>query len=415
MSDRSRLLPFLLAVTACSAASPTLGVGEVEFAGPPGSGEPHLTATADGRAVLTWLEPVAGERYALRFAVRDAAGWSEPRTIAARDDFFVNWADFPSLAVLTDGTWVTHWLQLAGPGTYAYHVKLAVSRDTGRTWSAPITPHRDRSLTEHGFVSVVAWRGGAMLVWLDGRQMREEGSGETGSSEGEMEVGDMSMRATTLDADGVRGRDVLLDGRTCECCQTALVRTANGLVAAYRDRSAEEIRDIAVVRYVDDGWTDPVHVANDGFEYPGCPVNGPQLSARGDTVAIAWYTAPRQEARVQAAFSTDGGATWGAPIPIDDGDPLGRVDVEFLADGTALVVWLERTAEAAEVRARRVSLDGGADDSWPVAVTGESRGSGFPRMSRVGSGVVVAYTLPGEEGGVRVVAVELSRGAGESE
>lgn len=409
MRHSSRVPLLLIAAVACSATPLTFDVRDVEFAGPPGSGEPHLTPTSDGRAVLTWLEPAESDRHALRFAVRGAGEWSEPRTIAERDDFFVNWADFPSLAVLEDGTWLVHWLQLAGPGTYAYHIMLAVSHDEGLTWSAPITPHRDASLTEHGFVSLVPWRNGAMVLWLDGRQMREEGEGEGegegGSTHDETDAGNMSMRATTIDPEGALGDDVLLDGRTCECCQTALVRTERGLVAAYRDRSAEEIRDIAVVRYVDGAWTDPVLVADDGFYYPGCPVNGPQLAALGDTVAIVWYTAPEGQARVQVVFSSDAGASWGTPIQIDDGDPLGRVAVELLDDGSAVVVWLERTTEAAEVRARRVTRDGGADDSWPIAATSESRGSGFPRMAQLGDEVLVAYTLLGEDGGVSVRAM----------
>lgn len=390
---------------ACTPAPGTLAVGDVEFSLPPGSGQPSLGATADGRAVLTWLEPVADGRYALRFAVRDAGIWSAPRTIVERDEFFVNWADFPSLAVLDDGTWVVHWLEMAGPGAYAYDVRLAISPDEGATWSDPITPHRDASLTEHGFVSIVPWHAGAMAIWLDGRQMREEGSGEAGRGEGETDIGEMSLRATTIGTDGALGEDVLLDRRTCECCQTAMVRTASGLVAAYRDRSPEEIRDVAVVRHVGGAWTQPTLVADDGFHYPGCPVNGPQLAANGDTVAIAWYTAPAQRARVQAAFSTDGGASWSAPIRVDDGDPLGRVDVELLVDGSALVVWLERTAEAAEVRARSVRPDGAVARSRSVAATAESRSSGFPRTAPLGDETLVAYTLLGAGGGVRVRSV----------
>lgn len=398
-TSRRAALATLMLLAACGGGA-EFRVEDVSFAGPPGSGEPHLSATAHGEAVLTWFEPAAEGAHALKLAVWSGNAWSEPRTIVAGTDFFVNWADFPSLIELADGSWVVHWLEKVATGPYAYHVKLAVSRDRGNTWSEPVVPHRDASPTEHGFVSLVPWHGGAALVWLDGRAMGEPGShGAPGA-----EAGAMTVRFTTLAPDGALGPDVLLDDRTCECCQTALARTAGGLVAAYRDRSEAEIRDIAIVRFADGRWTEPAVVAPDGWHYPGCPVNGPQLSATGDTVALAWFTAPEQAPRVVVALSVDGGATFGAPTRVDDGRPAGRVDVELLADGSAVATWIELTGDVAEVRARRVRRDGTRGPSWRVAPTTAERASGFPRMARVGNALFFAWTLTGSSGGVRVAA-----------
>jgi hypothetical protein len=394
-------------VSACQSSEPRLEVDAVEFATPAWSVGPNTVATADGRVILTWLEPSGEETHALRFAVRDSAGWSPAATIRDSDQFFVNWADFPSLTVLADGTWLVHWLEKVEGGSYAYHVKLALSNDEGATWSEPFSPHRDASATEHGFVSMVPRDDGdAALVWLDGRQMAGEHLG--GEHEG-LELGEMSLRATTVSAAGVLGADVLLDSRTCECCQTALVQASGGLVAAYRDRGESEIRDIAIARSVADGWAAPEVVWRDEFYYPGCPVNGPQLAADGDDVVVAWYTAPEQRARTHVAFSHDGGTTFGPPIRIDASDPLGRVDVELLDDGTAIVAWLERTEAAAEVRARLVKPDGWMGDLLTVSRTSESRGSGFPRMARAGDAVVIAWTLTGDDGGVRAAAIRVLR------
>ncbi|HSG81216.1 MAG TPA: sialidase family protein [Gemmatimonadota bacterium] len=400
----------LLAVVlagSCRPGEPRLEVGAVEFSTAAWSVGPNLVAAPNGRVILTWLEPAGDETHALKFAVRDSAGWSQPGTIRESDRFFVNWADFPSLAQLAGGEWMVHWLEKVDVGTYAYHVKLAISSDEGETWSEPFAPHRDQSATEHGFVSMVPLSdGGAAVVWLDGRQMAEERAG--GEHEG-LELGEMSLRATTVSVPGELGEDVLLDSRTCECCQTALVQAADGLVAAYRDRGPSEIRDIAVSRHIDNRWTEPVVVSNDEFYYPGCPVNGPQLAANGDDVVIAWYTAPEQNARTYVAFSQDGGATFGSRIQIDDGDPLGRVDVELLADGTAIVAWLERTETAADVRVRLVKSDGWMGAPLAVSETSESRGSGFPRMARAGDEIVIAWTLTGDDGGVRAAAVQVDR------
>ncbi|MGH7607229.1 MAG: sialidase family protein, partial [Gemmatimonadales bacterium] len=283
-----------------------------------GGGEPNLALAPDGAAILTWLEPAGERRHALRVAVRDGGTWSAPRTIAESDSFFVNWADFPSLVALGDGSWIVHWLARVPGGTYAYHVRLAVSRDQGGTWSRPVTVHRDRTPQEHGFVTMVPWDDStAAVVWLDGRAMTAS-TDPTHDSQG-----DMTLRFTTVTSSGRLGAEALLDTRTCECCQTALARTRAGLVAAYRDRSPEEIRDIAVVRRIGTEWTEPAHVAHDDWHYPGCPVNGPALSASGDTVAVTWFTAPNGAARVFAAFSFDGGATWGMPVRVDEQGPQG--------------------------------------------------------------------------------------------
>jgi len=414
--SRVGLVILCLAATACSSGW-RFETGAVELTLPPGSGEPNLYATSAGAAVLTWHEPMDDGRSALRLAVRTDGTWSTPVTVTERDNFFVNWADFPSLVELNDGTWVVQWLEKVASASYAYHVKLAMSRDRGASWSAPIVPHRDDSPQEHGFVSMVALPdGGLALVWLDGRNM----AAAHGAA-----AGDMSIRTTTVGADGSLGEEVLLDDRTCECCQTALVQTPRGLVAAYRDRSPEEVRDIAIVRRVNGAWTEPVMVADDYFVYPGCPVNGPQLAATGDTVAIAWFAAPevdvgdvdsddsesssqasgRRDAKVQVAFSLDGGATFGAPARVDLGDPLGRVEIETLPDGSALAVWVERTEAAAAILARRVRPDGRMDAEWQVSPTAEARASGFPRMVRLGDEIVIAYRLVGDDGGVRVRTV----------
>ncbi len=400
---RTFVLPGLMAIVlACSPGDPGFSMGDVEFAAPAGSGEPNLYATPDGYAMLTWFEMTGNDTHALRVAVRDRQGWSDPKTIVEGRPFFVNWADFPSLVALEDGTWIVHWLEKVAPATFAYHVKIVLSTDQGTTWSAPLVPHRDDSPTEHGFVSIVPWRDGqAALVWLDGRQM----GGKTGAGKGKRDVsGAMTVRFTTVDSRGALGEEVLLDERTCECCQTSLARTSSGLVAAYRDRSDAEIRDIAVARYIDGKWTPPELVGSDNWHYPGCPVNGPQLSAAGDSVAIAWFTAPEQEPKVYVAFSTDAGASFGDPVRVDDGRPRGRVDIELLADGSAIVVWLELTEPDAEIRARRISPDGTVGSSWLVSSTSEARGSGFPRMVRVGDELLFAWTLTGAEGGVRVAA-----------
>ncbi len=391
--------PFVLLAAICAFAIVVSGSerssGGIEFMGPAGSSAAHLATGADGAAILTWLQTGLERKHALRIAVRRNGGWSTPRTILESDSLFVNWADFPALVALPNGRWIVHWLARVPGGTYAYHVRTAVSADSGQTWSAPQVPHRDASPREHGFVSFAVENDStAGLIWLDGRDM-------TGPEKGEM-----SLRFTQLSAGGQLAADERIDRRTCECCQTSLVRTGRGLVAAYRDRSAEGIRDIAIMRRVAGKWTSPAIVARDGWDYPGCPVNGPQLAASGDTVVIAWFTGAGNQPRVYVAWSFNAGATWGQPVQVDDGRSLGRVDVELLADGSAMVAWLEVVGDAAEVRMRRVRSQGSADPSFRVAETAQARSSGFPRMVRLGNEVLIAWT---SADGVRVASFPAGR------
>ncbi len=401
-----------IALAACASPPPPpleMALGDIEVERPARSGEPNLTLAADGRAILTWLEPTASDAWALRLAIRGESGWSEPRTIRESAAFFVNWADFPSAVAMADGTIAVHWLEKVAAAPYAYHVMLALSSDDGVTWSAPFRAHDDDSPTEHGFVSMVPWNEGAALTWLDGRQMWDPDAGADHESAGDHgPPGDMSVRFRTLAPDGTLGPEVLLDARTCECCQTAMTRTADGLVAAYRDRGETEIRDIAVVRGAGETWTDPTQVSADGWKIPGCPVNGPQLSASGLDVVAAWYTGVGGEPQVYAAFSNDGGATFGSRIRVDEGVPLGRVDIERLDDGSAIVVWLEASDDRPRVLARRVRSDGGLESTVEISPTAGGRAAGFPRMVRLGDELLFAWTLPGESGGVRVRGVRLS-------
>ncbi len=376
---------------------PALELGDVEFRGAPGSAEPNLFAARDGRVILTWHEP-NGETHALRASVRQAGQWTEPVTVADGRPFFVNWADFPSLAELDDGTWVVHWLEKVASSSYAYHAMASRSSDGGRLWTEPAPIHEDRSPTEHGFVSMVPRTDGSLaMVWLDGRN--------TGPEVGDARA--MQLRSKVWGGEG-DAAERLIDERVCDCCQTALVETRSGLLAAYRDRSEEEIRDIAVSRLVDGQWSAPVHLGNDQWHLRGCPVNGPSLSAEGDTVAIAWFTGSGGEPKVFQSFSEDGGERFGEPVRVDQGAPAGRVDIEMV-EGGALVVWLERVGENAEIRARFFSLDGAATEPYVVTPTSAARQSGFPRVARSGDEMIFAWTEVGDAGGVRVSAAALSR------
>jgi hypothetical protein len=383
----------------------SLSFQEIETPAASGSGEPNLHVAPGGDVFLSWVEPGAEARHALRFARLEEEAWSAPQTIAQGDDWFVNWADFPSLVALDPGSrpgqavLAAHFLARSGPDTYAYDVQITRSEDGGRTWGPAVRPHRDGTLTEHGFVSMLPWREDRFLaVWLDGRNTG--GHGEHGG-------GAMTLRTATLDRNGDLHDEAALDERVCDCCSTAAARTPHGAVVVYRDRSDEEQRDIALVRLSETGWSTPRAVHEDGWQIAGCPVNGPAVATVEANVAVAWFTAAQDMPRVKVAFSPDEGATFGPPTTVDDGQPVGRVDVVVLADGSALISWIEKTADAAEIRVRRVHPDGTRAPSTTVASTAAARASGFPHLARSGRALYLAWTDPADPSTIRTAVATL--------
>jgi hypothetical protein len=412
------------ALAACSApdresaeapSTPVVALGRVDSLdspAAPGSGEPNLQVGPDGHVVLSWLEPATGDSgQALRFASigPDDSRWSAPRTIVTRRNLLVNWADFPSVLPLGGGRLAAHWLQrTASSGAYDMH--LARSSDGGLTWTADVVPHHDGTATEHGFASL--WPAGGDTVaatWLDGRGY----AGTGGHHDAHAAAGaEMALAYGTLAPDGSGSAERIVDTRTCDCCQTSAALTSHGPIVVYRDRSASEVRDIAVVRLVDGQWTTPALVHADDWTIEACPVNGPAVPAHGKRAATAWFTAAHDTARVQVAFSSDAGATWAAPVRVDGGDPVGRVDVALLGDGSALVLWLERTGgEGAAVRLRRVHPDGTLEAPVTMAESAAARSSGFPQMARSGGWLHLAWTEPGTPSRLRVARINLHGGA----
>ena len=100
-------------------AAASMSAGVVEMSSPAGANaaQPFVSA-ARNAVLLSWLEPVANtDRFALRFARYAQGKWSDAQTIAERSDFFVNWADFPSIVEDADGVLFAHWLQRSGKST----------------------------------------------------------------------------------------------------------------------------------------------------------------------------------------------------------------------------------------------------------------------------------------------------------
>lgn len=342
------------------------------------SAQPNLVATQDA-ILLSWIEALPEGGHALRYARDGGRGFGAPREIARGHDWFVNWADFPALTVLDDGSLAAHFLQKSAHTPYAYDVRLTRSRD-GKRWPAPTTVHDDGTPTEHGFVSLwPAAKGRLGMAWLDGRH--SGGGQHDGHEEGHGSGGAMTLRAAQFDRRGKR-TDIELDARTCDCCQTDVAQAAAGPVLVYRDRDANEVRDISVTRWREGKWTAPTPVHADGWIMPACPVNGPAVAAHGKDVYVAWYTAASGVPEVRLARSHDDARSFGAPLSVALGsEVLGRVDLA-LDDESINLVWLSEDARAQTLWLARYPRDLSKEtERIAVATLARGRGTGFPRLA----------------------------------
>ena len=388
------------------------GPTTIEVIDPPasdGAMAPALCTVGDA-VVLTWLEPSGTDddrTYRLRFAKMTGNAWSEPVTIAEHSEFFANWADVPWLVEAGDGALIATWPQKSGEYTYAYDVMVGRSDDGGDTWRVLGPANDDSTPTEHGFVSLVREGSGVRAFWLDGRAMAAgDADADADAGHGHGGQGGMALR-TALIGRSISASEVL-DLRVCECCSTAAVSTPAGPIIVYRDRSAEEVRDISIVRRVDGAWTRPRTVHADDWLIAACPVNGPALDARGNTVVLAWYTGAVAGGAIRLAFSDDGGATFASPVVIDDSWPVGRVDVHLTASGSAIVSWLDSDGDHGAVMLRRVHPDGRTGTPLRAATANVGRATGFPRIKVTGSRVLLVWTDQQRTTKLRAVSIPIS-------
>lgn len=354
-----------------------------------GSRYPYLHQDESGKIYMSWLMGIEEDMYALQYSTYNGR-WTRPGTVKVGTDFFVNWADYPSIVGFDGDILAAHWLRKVEGGPYAYHVQIAFPEENSNRWGDAITPHRDNTPTEHGFVSMRKIDEDRILaIWLDGRDT----DGRAADEYDEMDKS-MTLRSAEINRSGEILRERVIDDTVCDCCPTDLVATEDGYLAVYRNRTEEEIRDIYITRYsLETGeWSEPKAVHNDGWKIGACPVNGPKIVADGDKVAVAWYTMEENESRTYLIRSEDGGESFGEPILIAGDRSTGRVDLAMSENGSIYVSWLRHRGDVGDVVVSKVDSEGNLNDPLIVGVTSPSRSSGFPQMKAFNEGLFFAWT-----------------------
>ena len=273
-------------------------------------------------------------------------------------------------------------------------IRLTASGDGGASWSAPISVGAGAPFggyrNDHELH--VAQDGTIYVAWLDSRYAPE--------NESAIHV----LVSRSVDGGASWSEPVLVDADpSCECCRVALASDAEGTAyIAWRKILPGSVRDIVVARSDDQAatWSAPVRVHADNWEMDYCPDAGPSLlSDNASRLHAAWWTGKTAAAGVRYVQSTDGGLSFGAPVPMKT-DSLSKAShVQLAMDdaGRLAVVWDDGTLQMPRI-AFRTSHDGGTTFSPLSYLSPSGTAAVYPAAAFAGDRLAVVWHQRGAEG-----------------
>jgi|GEM_PF-6922710 len=121
----------------------------------------------------------------------------------------------------------------------------------------------------------------------------------------------------------------------------------------------------------------------------------PQLVTDGTTVTAIWYRLNGVNARVQAAYSTDGGVSWSSPVANvsqEGGFTLYEGTPQLVTDGTIITaVWAFNDGSNFVIQTSS-STDGGATWSAPVRLSDAGQNSEHPQLVTDGTTITAVWS-----------------------
>ena len=102
-------------------------------------GEPFLYKSSDEDVYLSWLEYEGDTTFIHQFSKLKDEKWGPVREIARGSNWFVNWADFPSITTYNQDSSLlaAHRLVMSDDGTYDYDIYVSLSSNGGISWDEP--------------------------------------------------------------------------------------------------------------------------------------------------------------------------------------------------------------------------------------------------------------------------------------
>lgn len=139
---------------------------------------PRVTATRDGAAVLTWLEPKGDTTAALRYSFWQNQAWTASGTVVADQPFSRHPSESPGIIALSEKNLIAYWSQRPphqNAATNEVDVYFSISTDRGQRWTSPTLANTPGTGEESSYPSAAALDSTrASLIWLDGTNWKKE-------------------------------------------------------------------------------------------------------------------------------------------------------------------------------------------------------------------------------------------------
>ncbi len=274
-------------------------------------------------------------------------------------------------------------------------VKIARSRDGGRTFGAPAPLQGAGAEGERGWHSLtIDARGTAHAIWIDHRGLVSP-PGAAPERKGEHDGVAMAQRSGVYYASSAAELSTereLFKG-PCYCCKTALAASPDGtLYAAWRHVFAGNFRDMAFTASRDGGKTfSPfIRVNQDGWSINGCPDDGPAMAVDATgAVHLVWPTVVGgTEGVLHYAVSRDG-RSFSTPIRVPTlGSPKpSHPQIAIDGNGRVVVAWDEVRNGVRGAAFSRMA----AGTFGPAQSFGTSGPSTYPVLAAAARGLVAVW------------------------
>lgn len=352
-----------------------------------------------GRLWIARTEPAGTDAFVvLQMSADMGKTWSTPRRVQqVPEPIEASGESRPKLAFGDKGqVFVSYTRPLGKPHTG--EIRFVRSADGGRTFSPPVTVHRNRDLVGHRFDTMIVDKTGRLYIaWIDKRD------GEAAKARKQKYAGAAVYYAVSDDGGASFKGDYKIADHTCECCRIAIALDGDGkAVTLWRHVFEPNVRDHALATLAPDGTASaPVRATFDDWRIDACPHHGPSLAygpdgsrhqvwfnGKGDAGGVFHASAPpsgklRTPARLGSAQAAHG---------------------EVAVQGRHVaVVWKQFDGDATAVMGK-LSPDGGS--SWRDLTLATTKGSSdHPHLVPTAGGIVLVWRTQDE--GIHTIPLDV--------
>lgn len=177
---------------------------------------------------------------------------------------------------------------------------LSVSEDGGKTFAAPVKINDDSGTASHGMHAMSVSGDHVYFAWLDERYLKNNADAKkqwaySAGKHEHLEPNAELYFAISKDGGKTFSANKKVTGDVCPCCKASLLISPDGgFYLSWRHVQPGDMRHIAAAFSGDGGETfgAPVIVSDDKWHINACPVSGASLAIGEDKALKAvWYTA----------------------------------------------------------------------------------------------------------------------------